>query len=106
MQTKHIDIKNPVWAIIMFGAPTDHSGMRPAEYYQVIIDPNMASPSGEFLRFDQILQGGELHGWQRIECITICEVLSEANDYMKEPPLGYIYDENALLTMSIVDKEE
>lgn len=85
----------------MFGPPTDFSGMRPAEYYQVTLDPNMASPTGEFLRFDQNFQGGEMHGWQRIHCLTVCEILGDADEY-KETPEGYSVDNNSL-TLSIVD---
>jgi hypothetical protein len=102
MQTKALQVKNPVRAIVMFGPPTDHSGMRPAEYFQVTIDPNMASPSGEFIRFDQTIQKGEMHGWQRLECITICEILGAAEPYEVIPD-GYELDENAELTMAIID---
>ena len=85
-----ITIDKSVNAIIQFGPATAASGMRPGEYLQVVIDPNMASPQGEFLRFDQRFQkNSELNGWQRIECITICEILGAAEAY-DEVPEGYI----------------
>lgn len=62
-------------AIVQFGPPTDTSGFRPAEYFQVTIDPNMASPSGEFIRFG-FYGGDEIVGWQRVEAMTVCEVLN------------------------------
>lgn len=102
MQTKPLEITRKTRAIIMFGPPTEISGMRPAEYYQVTLDPNMVSPSGEFLRFDQTFQGGEMHGWQRIECLTICEILGDAGEYEQQPE-GYVMDENAVLHLLQID---
>ncbi len=102
MQTISLEITRKLRAIIMFGPPTDHSGMRPAEYYQVTLDPNMVSPSGEFIRFDQTFQAGEIHGWQRIECLTVCEILGEADEY-KEVPSGYQVDPEAVLNMAQID---
>lgn len=61
-------------AIVCFGPATAVSGMRAGEYYQVVIDPDMASPGGEYIRFNQGPEC-ELHGWQRISALTICEVL-------------------------------
>lgn len=102
MQTKPLEITRKLRAIIMFGPPTQTSGMRPAEYYQVTLDPNMMSSSGEFIRFDQTFQGGEMHGWQRIECLTICEIFGEAEEY-REVPQGYMAEKDAVLHMLIVD---
>jgi hypothetical protein len=101
MNTKLLEIAEKVRAIVMFGPPADHSGMRPAEYYQVTLDPQMVSPSGEFIRFDQTIQGGEMHGWQRIQCTTVCEVLGEGAEY--DPPEGCKVDPDAVLTMLMVD---
>ena len=60
----------------MFGPPSDTAGMRAGTYYQVTIDPGMASPGGHYIRFDAG-RGDEIHGWQRIEALTICEILEE-----------------------------
>ena len=64
-------------AIVCFGPATPVTGMRPAEYYQVVIDPDMASPGGDYIRFDSRTDENEIHGWQRVGAITICEVLEE-----------------------------
>ena len=56
------------------GFPTD--GIRPAEYYQVTIDPKYVSKSGEFIRFG-VHEGDEIVGWQRIAALTVLEVLAE-----------------------------
>lgn len=64
-------------AIVCFGPATPISGMRPAEYFQVVIDPEMVSPGGDYIRFDQRAAENEIHGWQRVGAMTICEVLEE-----------------------------
>lgn len=61
-------------AIVMFGPATEMSGMRPAEYYQVTIDPAFVSNSGEYIKFG-VHPGDEIQGWQRIEALTVVEVL-------------------------------
>ncbi len=63
-------------AIVMFGPATAASGMRPGEYFQVTVDPAMVSPDGQFIRFG-CNEGDELIGWQRIDALTICEILGE-----------------------------
>lgn len=68
-------IENKCVAIVQFGPSTVTSGMRPAEYYQVTIDPEYVSPSGEYIRFGKYT-GDEIQGWQRIDAITICEILA------------------------------
>ena len=75
-------IKNRIRAIVMFGPATVTSGFRPAEYYQVIIDPAMQSPRGEFIRFDHTTS--EIHGWQRMDGLTICEILETLGDSDEE----------------------
>lgn len=62
--------------IVMFGPPAPMSGLRAGEYYQCILDPDQASPSGDFVRFGQYL-GDELIGWQRVAALTVVEVLEE-----------------------------
>lgn len=105
MQTKHVEITKKQRAIVQFGPPTAHSGMRPAEYYQVTIDPNMVSPGGRFIRFDQNIQQGEMHGWQRVDCITICEILGNAPEYDGKVP-GYEAKPDAMVTMLQADYEQ
>jgi hypothetical protein len=64
-------------AIVCFGPATPVTGMRAGEYYQVVIDPDMSSPGGDYIRFDGSKDGIEIHGWQRVGAITICEMLEE-----------------------------
>lgn len=63
-------------AIVRFGPETQVSGMRPAEYFQVTIDPQMTSPSGEYIRFGKY-NGDEIMGWQRVDAMTVIETLGE-----------------------------
>lgn len=74
-----LEIKGKTRAIVCFGPATDVTGNRPAEFFQVVIDPAMVSPSGEYIRFDQRDQTAqnEIHGWQRVSALTVCEVLEE-----------------------------
>jgi hypothetical protein len=60
--------------IVKFGPATSTDGMRPAEYYQVTIDPSMAS--GEFIRFGNN-PGDEINGWQRCAALTIVATIGE-----------------------------
>lgn len=59
------------------GFPTD--GFKPAEYFQVTIDPRYVSKSGDFIRFG-FTQGDEIVGWQRVAALTVVEVLVEFDD--------------------------
>lgn len=71
-------------AIVKFGPagfPTD--GIRPAEYFQVTIDPRYVSKSGEFIRFG-LTQGDEIIGWQRVQALTVLEILVEFDE--GQPP--------------------
>jgi len=62
-------------AIVKFGpAGFETDGIRPAEYYQVTIDP--AKVSGEYIRFGAH-DGDEIQGWQRIAALTVVHVLGE-----------------------------
>lgn len=94
VQMETIEITKPVRAIIQFGPATPMSGFRCGEYLQCTIDPNMVSPGGDFIRFDASFQGGELHGWQRIEALTVAEILGDADKYEKVPE-GYLIEEGA-----------
>lgn len=83
-----------VRAIVCFGPATPVSGQRPAEYYQVTVDPDLQSPAGEYIRFGQT-QGDEITGWQRISAMTVCEVLEE----LEPDPKGQT------ITMRVIVKE-
>jgi hypothetical protein len=80
------DIDRKCVAIVRFGPsgfPTD--GHRAGEYFQVTIDPDRVSPSGDYIRFGlehedgKIVrgEGDEIHGWQRCEAMCVVEVLGE-----------------------------
>lgn len=90
-------------AILRFGPETATGGMRPAEYFQATIDPNMVSPSGRHIRFGGY-KGDELVGWQRVEAMTVCEVLAETPEAQPESKDGYT-DESGTVTMRCVIKE-
>lgn len=87
---KICDVQKKCVAIVRFG-PSGFStdGMRAGEYYQVTIDPNRVSPSGEFIRFgvhggSSDGRGDELCGWQRCEALCVIEILGDWAD--EEPP--------------------
>lgn len=80
-----VSIEKKCIAIVMFGPATTTSGFRPAEYYQVTLDPRFVSPSGEYIRFGQT-KGDELVGWQRVDAITICEVLAQYPEEVEGAP--------------------
>lgn len=94
VQMKKVAITCPTRAIICFGPATSVTGFRAGEYYQVLINPEMQSPSGEYIRFDPSKEC-EICGWQRIAGITICEILhSESDNQSKES-----------VTMNVIDKD-
>lgn len=71
-------------AIVRFGPggfATD--GLKPAEYFQVTIDPRYVSKSGDFIRLGQT-KGDEIVGWQRVAALTVVEVLAEFDT--EDPP--------------------
>lgn len=68
-----INVKSPTIAIVAFAPELD----RPLSHtvcYQVTIDPDKLSPSGEFIRFDHDAQC-EIHGWKKVDEIEILEIL-------------------------------
>lgn len=70
--------------IVKFGpAGFSTDGVRPAEYFQVTIDPRYVSKSGDYIRFGQTA-GDEIIGWQRVGALTVVEVLAEFED--DQPP--------------------
>ncbi|MDD4971853.1 MAG: hypothetical protein PHT07_20705 [Paludibacter sp.] len=83
IEMSSIDVTKKIVAIVLFGRPTQVSGFRAGEYFQVTIDPAMVSPSGEYIRFGKN-QGDEIMGWQRVDALTILEVLGEWDG--DEPP--------------------
>ena len=99
-----LEITRPVRAIVQFGPAHVYSGMKGGEYFQVVIDPNMKSPGGDFIRFDQKVQGGEMHGWQRVAALTVCEVLGPAPAYERQPPEGYTVVDGATVTLMAIEK--
>lgn len=75
-----LEINGRTRAIVCFGPANPMSGTRPGEFFQVVIDPDFVSPSGEYIRFDLVRPGAEqepceIHGWQRVAALTVCEVL-------------------------------
>ena len=75
-QTQIADIQEKIVAIVQFGPPSENSGTRAGEYYQVTIDPHKVSPDGLFIRFGNN-PGDEINGWQRAEALTIVSVLGK-----------------------------
>lgn len=59
----------------------------PGRFFQVTIDPQKISPSGEFIRFGSH-PGDELVGWQRVDWLAIEEILGVWTDE-KPPELSY-----------------
>lgn len=90
----------PVRAIVMFGPATPIMGNRPAEFYQVTIDPNMTSTNGKFIRFGNYT-GDEIVGWQRVDAMTVLETLSENAEgpHIRD---GYRAEEGASVMMRTV----
>ncbi len=80
-------ITKPTLVIVCFGPATPATGLRPAEYYQVTVDPDMCSPSGEYIRFG-FYDNDEILGWQRVAGMTIVEVLGDSDKKLNAPS-GY-----------------
>lgn len=70
------EITQKCTAIVMFGPPGDFDGFKSGTYYQVTIDSEKISPSGDYIRFGSV-PGDEIMGWQRCEAITVVEILGE-----------------------------
>ena len=73
------DITEKSLAIVRFGPDTNSSGFTPAQYYQAVVDPEMISPSGDYIRFGYN-KLDELNGWQKADCIFIVEILENLGD--------------------------
>lgn len=93
-----VEITEKCLAIVMFGPAHLASGSRPAEYYQVTIDPRMVSPSLEYVRFG-LYGGDEIQGWQRLAALTLVEVLSPTD---KEPIERFGIDNDKIVIRAIV----
>lgn len=87
----------------MFGPATPSAGMRAGTYYQVTLDPAMASPSGEFIYFDQSKPelANDIHGWQRIAALTVCEILGYYDENGQYPAAAPGVDESQLRMMVV-----
>jgi len=74
IELNEITITEPTRAIICMGIPSELNP-RFGTYYECVLDPQMLSPDERMLRFDQTVQGGEVHGWQRVAELTVVELL-------------------------------
>ena len=80
VQFEAITIAHRTRAIVCFGPATTVTGMRSGDYFQVVIDPAFQSPAGGYLRFDGRIDENEIHGWQRIDALTVCEILEQLEE--------------------------
>lgn len=82
------EISRRVVAIVSFGPPTPTDGTRPGVFFQVTIDPEKLSPSGEYIRFG-LYQGDEIVGWQKSSAITVVEILGDWPEGEESPKLYF-----------------
>jgi hypothetical protein len=82
------DIKDRIVALVKFGRPTSTDGLRPGEFYQVVIDPKKFSPCGYFIRLGDY-DGDELVGWQMAESLFMVSVLGHWPYENDKPHLEY-----------------
>lgn len=75
-------------AVIQFGPPCATDGFKLATYYQVTIDPEKLSPSGEYIRFGEY-PGDEIQGWQKCSALTVVEVLASWPEGKEMPELRF-----------------
>lgn len=97
-----VKIDRRVRAIVMFGPAHSMAGTRPAEYFQCVVDPDMVSPGGDYIRFGQY-QGDELVGWQRVDAMTVCEILGEHKAGPNSAE-GYEQKDGSTVTLRMVRK--
>lgn len=82
------EVKNKCVAIVRFGPPGGAGeGFRTGEFYQVTIDPQKVSPTGEYIRFGTS-PGDEIIGWQKASALTVMEILGDW-DGGESPVLQY-----------------
>ena len=82
------EIQKKCVALVKFGPATETDGFRPAEYFQVTIDPKKVSKSGEFIRFG-MNPGDEIMGWQRVAALTLVEILADWEDDDTPPTMHF-----------------
>ena len=99
MKLHEIEVTEPLGAIICIGIPNE-AVQRFGVYFQCILDPQMVSPGGDMIRFDQAAQGGEVQGWQRIAELTVIEVLGKPEGY--KTPEACTVKEGAKITVRAV----
>lgn len=58
-----------------FGAVNGIPREAPHVFYQIIVDPEKVSGSGQFIEFGQ--QGDQIVGWKPVESIEVHEILGE-----------------------------
>lgn len=93
-----VELRQKVRAVVQFGPATGTSGYRAGEYFQVIVDPNMKSPDGEYIRFGHY-PGDELVGWQRVSAMTIATILEENPNVEPLSREGYTEEATATVKM-------
>ena len=100
VEMESVTIDKRVYAIVRFGPASPVDGYDGRMFLQALIDPNMVSPQGDFIRFDQRFQPNtEIHGWQRVDAITVCEILGDMEGEYKEVPPGYTVVPDASVTL-------
>jgi len=77
------EVSKRILAIVTFGPPTDATGTRAGDYYQVTVDPDKRSPQGDYIRFG-LYPGDEINGWQRCSAIWVVEELMSAEQVKYE----------------------
>lgn len=89
-----LKIRAKVRAILCFGPI--HAG----PFYENVVDPNMVSPKGDYIRFG-LYTGDQINGWQKVSDMTVCEVLAEteAAPVVTE---GYVVSPDAVVTLRAV----
>lgn len=78
IRTVDLTVDTKTVCIVVFRSLRD-KGHTPEVHYQVTIDPEKVSPSGQFIRMG-MNQGDEINGWQPISEIVIVEKLGEWKD--------------------------
>jgi hypothetical protein len=83
------DIDQKCVAIVKFGPPGGiDEGFKPAQFFQVTIDPAKVSSSGDFIRFGNS-PGDEITGWQKASSISVLEILGVWPDNDTPPVMPY-----------------
>lgn len=96
------EFTKPTRAIVKFGPAEDAMGTRPATFYQVVIDPDMVSPAGDYIRFGAYPLD-EITGWQKVDAMTVCEVLGEADPAERRDKPAVDREAGAKVSMRVVN---